>query len=229
MSEAPLYLKIADLSVEIDGWDMPTGAMRRFFADGDAADRTPDLKLTFTHSEEEEDWLRLHRLLSEALIDRDVLLFHASAVALDGEGYAFTAPSGTGKSTHSALWKSCFGDRLSYVNDDKPFLVFRGNQVYVAGSPWMGKHGLGGNVTVPLRGIAVLKQAVENRISKLDPVEAYTALLQQVFLPPTRERTEKVLSLLERAVTGVPCYRLECTPDARAVETASAAMRRNRQ
>ena len=42
--------------------------------------------------------LAVCRRLSDALLDRDVLLFHGSAVAVDGEVYLFTAPSGTGKS-----------------------------------------------------------------------------------------------------------------------------------
>ena len=228
MSEAPLYLRIADLLLEIDGWDLPVGLMRGFLAEPDGTERVPDLQISFIPSVEEENWLRLHRLVSEALIEKDVLLFHASAVSLDGDGYAFTAPSGTGKSTHSALWKAFFGGRLSYVNDDKPFLVFRGDEVFISGSPWMGKHMLGENVTVPLKGIAFLKQAADNRISKLEPVNAYAELLQQVFLPPTKAGTEKVLALLERAVTKVPCYELRCTPDIRAVRTSSAMMRQDR-
>ena len=153
-----------------------------------------------------------------------MLLFHASAVSVDGQGFAFTAPSGTGKSTHAALWKWYFQDRLTYVNDDKPYLVFRGEEVFIAGSPWMGKHGYGENVTVPLRGIAFLSQAKENVLTALPPVDAYSELMKQVFFPPTKAGTEKVLALLERAVTKVPCYHLTCTPDLSAVEVSSAMM-----
>ena len=231
MNEAPLYLRIADLLVEIDGWDDDVRAFRKFSVDPSALDAeiAPDLRVKYVPSLTEEPWLRLHRLLSEALIEKDVLLFHASAVALDGEGYAFTAPSGTGKSTHAALWKLYYGERLVFVNDDKPFLTFRDEEVFIAGSPWMGKHRRGENVTVPLRGIAFLNRDKENRLTAISPVDGYTELMKQVFLPPTKEGMEKVLALLERAVTKVPCYRLACTPDQAAVEAASEMLRREGQ
>ena len=231
MNEAPLYLRIADLLVEIDGWDDGLQAFRKFSVDPSALDAepVPDLRVKYVPSVTEEPWLRLHRLLSEALIEKDVLLFHASAVALDGEGYAFTAPSGTGKSTHVALWKLYYGERLVFVNDDKPFLVFRDEEVFIAGSPWMGKHRRGENVTVPLRGIAFLNRDKENRLTGLSPVDGYMELMKQVFLPPTKEGMEKVLALLERVVTKVPCYRLACTPDQAAVEAASEMLRREGQ
>ena len=41
---------------------------------------------------------------------------HASAVMLDGRAYLFSAPSGTGKSTHTEKWCRLFG--AEYLNDD---------------------------------------------------------------------------------------------------------------
>ena len=64
--------------------------------------------------------LALHRLLAERLPDYDVLLMHGSALSMDGIGYLFTAPSGTGKSTHAALWRQVFGERVQMLNDDSP-------------------------------------------------------------------------------------------------------------
>ena len=58
--------------------------------------------------------LAVCRRLSDALLDRDVLLFHGSAVAVDGEVYLFTAPSGTGKSTHARLWREQRGPPSVY-------------------------------------------------------------------------------------------------------------------
>lgn len=49
---------------------------------------------------------------------------HASAVALDGAAYLFSADSGTGKSTHTGLWMDCFGqERAQIINDDKPAVI----------------------------------------------------------------------------------------------------------
>ena len=46
----------------------------------------------------------------------DTILFHGSVIAVDGEGYLFTAKSGTGKSTHARLWRETFGDRAVRVS-----------------------------------------------------------------------------------------------------------------
>lgn len=52
-----------------------------------------------------------YRKIADALLAYDILVFHGSAVAVDGVGYLFTAKSGTGKSTHTALWQTYFGER----------------------------------------------------------------------------------------------------------------------
>ena len=53
------------------------------------------------------------------LLERDTLLLHGSTVAVDGQAYLFTAPCGTGKSTHTRLWRELFGDRA--VNNEELF------------------------------------------------------------------------------------------------------------
>lgn len=82
--------------------------------------------------------LAVLRKMSDELISRNTLLFHVSAVSLDGDGYLFTAKSGTGKSTHTRLWREYFGDRAVIVNDDKPFLQISDEGVIVFGSPYGG-------------------------------------------------------------------------------------------
>jgi len=66
--------------------------------------------------------LAVHRKISTAMVQYDTFLFHGSCVAVDGEGYLFTAPSGTGKSTHARLWREYLGERAVMINDDKPFI-----------------------------------------------------------------------------------------------------------
>ena len=80
-------------------------------------------------------------------------LLHCAVIEYNGEGYAFAAKSGTGKSTHTRLWRELFGERAIMVNDDKPFLQITSSGVFAYGSPWSGKHGLATNVRVPLEGV----------------------------------------------------------------------------
>ena len=60
------------------------------------------------------------KLCVYVLSEKQGLVFHCSALAVDGKAYLFTAPSGTGKSTHARLWREVYKDKVVMVNDDKP-------------------------------------------------------------------------------------------------------------
>ena len=47
----------------------------------------------------------IQRAFAERLFRQGVLLVHGSTVAVDGKAYLFTAKCGTGKSTHTRLWR----------------------------------------------------------------------------------------------------------------------------
>lgn len=64
--------------------------------------------------------LAVYRKIVTRLVFSDILLIHGSAIAVDGKAYLFTAPSGTGKSTHTRMCREYFKDRAVMVNDDKP-------------------------------------------------------------------------------------------------------------
>ena len=98
------------------------------------------------------------------MISYDTILFHGSVIAVDGIGYLFTAKSGTGKSTHTRLWREYFGDRAAMVNDDKPLLKITDSSVIAYGTPYNGKHRLGTNISVPLKAICILTRAADNHI-----------------------------------------------------------------
>ena len=169
----------------------------------------------------------LQRKIAEYLFDRDTLLFHGSVIAVDGVGYLFTAKSGTGKSTHTRLWRQVFGPRAQMVNDDKPFLRITDRGVTACGSPWNGKHGLGANVEVPLRAICLLERGDENRISPIPAKDAVFMLLQQSSRPQDPRHMPKYLDLLDRLSQGVRFYRLSCNMSPEAARVAYDAMSRD--
>lgn len=88
----------------------------------------------------------IQRRGADHLVSRNILMLHGSTVSVDGKAYLFAAPCGTGKSTHTRLWRELFGQRAIMVNDDKPFLQITSDRVLAYGSPWSGKHGLASNV-----------------------------------------------------------------------------------
>lgn len=178
-----------------------------------------------TYSDAYLETLAVHRQVAYHLIDYDALLFHGSAIAVDGEAYLFTALSGTGKSTHTRLWRQHFGDRAVMVNDDKPFVRLKDGQVVICGSPWDGKHRLSCNVEVPLKALCLLERGEENTIAPVSRRDALPFLLQQSFRPSDEaEQFAKAVSLLDRLTEHLPLYRLQCNMDPEAAVVAYQGM-----
>lgn len=170
--------------------------------------------------------IAIQRKLAEALFAHDTLLFHGSVVAVDGAAYLFTAKSGTGKSTHTRLWREVFGERAVMINDDKPFLHVGEAGVTVFGSPWNGKHRLGSNISAPLRAICILQRGTENRIRRITPKEAVSMLVQQSNRPQNRRLMLQYMRLLDRLAARVVFYNLECNMEPEAARVAYEAMSR---
>lgn len=166
----------------------------------------------------------IQRKIAEELLKRDTLLLHGSTVAVDGAAYLFTAACGTGKSTHTRLWRTVFGQRALMINDDKPFLKFTGNGVIAYGSPWSGKHGLDTNISAPLKGICVLERGGENVICRTEPETVFEMLCHQAFLSTDPALQEKTQELVKQLVKTVALWKMECTKDPQAAEIAHAAM-----
>lgn len=176
--------------------------------------------------EEELERVNILRKVAYYLADQNVLTFHSSAVAVDGKGYLFSATSGTGKSTHARLWRDLFGERLTVINDDRPFLRVSDHEILAYGSPWNGKHHLSTNCHVPVHGIAVLKRGDENSIRRMDHQEAWSKLIQQTVRPDNPEGTLRIVRLLDRMMDRVPIWELTCNMDPEAARVAFDAMSR---
>ena len=161
----------------------------------------------------------LQEKIAEKLLERNTLLLHGSTVAVDEQAYLFTAPCGTGKSTHTRLWREQFGDRAVMVNDDKVFLQLRQNEVWAYGSPWTGKHGIGTNIAVPLKGICFLQRGTENQIQKANPEKWLAELCHQCFLPEQR-----YCALAKQLAQQTPLWEMSCTKDLQAAAIAYEAM-----
>lgn len=168
--------------------------------------------------------LYLYHQIGERLPEYGALLFHGSAVAVDGDAYLFIAAGGTGKSTHTRLWLQYFGDRAVMINDDKPILKFKDNNVFVCGSPWTGKHRLGANISAPLKGLCLLSRDSHNTIVHISGGEIFSFLFKQCYNTEKSEHTAQTLSLLERLTQCVPMYRLGCNMEPEAAHIAYMGM-----
>ena len=169
--------------------------------------------------------LAIYRKIAERMPYYDTILFHGSCVAVDGIGYLFTAKSGTGKSTHTALWRKLLSERAVMVNDDKPLIRIAENGAVIYGTPWNGKHRLSNNISVPLKAVCVIERASENVIRKASAREVYPMLLQQSFRPSDASAMNKTLTLIDRLASSVSLWRLECNTQIEAARVAYEAMK----
>lgn len=159
-----------------------------------------------------------------ALLKFGGFMLHSSAVEVDGRAYLFSAPSGTGKSTHTSQWLKLFGDRACIINDDKPAIRFVDGIAYAFGTPWSGKSDLNVNVGVPIQGICVLERSEHNFIEPLDEGTAVYSILNQTIRPRTEDFMDNLLTLMDRVIATVPVWRMGCNISTQAAETAYKAM-----
>lgn len=166
----------------------------------------------------------IHALIAERISEHNVLLMHGSAVAVDNKAYIFTAPSGTGKSTHTRLWREVFGDRAFMVNDDKPMIRIENGAATVYGTPWNGKHRLGGSTEAPLKAVIRLSRGETNSIEPIGAAEAFSVLLSQLFVPSGAKELSRTLSLARQLLETVRFYGLKCNMEREAALVAYNGM-----
>ena len=160
---------------------------------------------------------------------QEAFLFHGAVIECDGRGYVFAARSGTGKSTHIALWQKRFGSRVRVINGDKPIMRFEDGCLYAYGTPWCGKERLQTNASVPVAGICFLERAENNEIARIAPADAVIRVFQQVLTPTDLQSVDVMFPLLDRMLAQIPCYLLKCNMEEEAAEVSYYGMRENRE
>ncbi|MBQ1210637.1 MAG: hypothetical protein IIX68_02395 [Clostridia bacterium] len=228
-----ICIELAEIVMQIDNrYDYTERLCRDYLTD-----KQPELFLSVTEEEiaAEDDGRRfpmgylesvaLYRKISEAILDRDGFLLHAAVLEVDGQAYAFSANSGTGKTTHIKLWGELFGDRCRVINGDKPLLRVRDGVVRIYGTPWSGKEGWNTNTSAPLKALCFLERSAENRIVRLSDGEALPLLFGQLAMPVEESAAMRLLDSLDRLLCTVPCYRLGCNMEPEAAQVAYDAMK----
>lgn len=156
-----------------------------------------------------EEYSTLEKV-SECFVEYDIYMMHGAVVANDGLAYLFTAPSGTGKTTHILKWLKHCPDAF-VVNGDKPFIRLNDDGTVLAcGAPWAGKENLYTNTMVPLKAIILMERAEDNHIERISFAEAFPKLLQQTYRPEDPDKMRKTLKLMQRLNPAVSFWRFQC-------------------
>ena len=169
-----------------------------------------------------DEWTNRNFALNNALMmayafassDKQTVLLHASVIRKDGYGYLMTAPSGTGKSTHTFLWyKNIPGCDL--MNDDNPVVRIVDGRPIIYGTPWSGKTPCYRNIQAPVGAIVRIQQRKRNEIRRMSPVESLANLLPAASSMKWDEHIYLgVCDTLSAIISSVGIYELGCLPDA---------------
>ena len=223
--------RIAGLKVEMTTFGRTLAQAIPYLADFDgAADVTIDSKaaplpLGGKMSRDNQEYMDTGRSFYFQLLPHDGMMFHASCMLLEGKAYCFSGPCGTGKSTHTSLYRNHFGDdKVRILNDDKPALRRIDGTWFAFGTPWSGKTDLNLNLSAPLGGICFLEQGQANAIRRMAVAEAIPPLMQMTHHAKEPARIRLHLELLDSLLATVPVWRMTCRPDLEAVRLSYDAM-----
>ena len=152
----------------------------------------------------------------DCLLHKDILTFHSCVVEHNGRGFLLAGASGVGKSTHARLWRE--HKNALILNSDRGSCYLQDGKWLAFGTPWCGTGGEQINRQVPVQALVILQQAEYNRVTPLQGQEKLVEAMSQVFVGWDSALQEKMITLLGAFLETVPVLRLECTPDARAVD-----------
>ena len=167
-------------------------------------------------------------MFGTVILKYGAVAIHSSVIVAEGRGVLFLGESGTGKSTHTRLWRENI-EGAKLLNDDSPIVRIVDGEVRVYGSPWSGKTPCYKNEVYPMAGLCRLSQAPHNRITRLSNLMAIGALLPSC--PPIFAHDsalqDMICATVGNIVRGVKSYHLECLPNSEAAELSYNTIIRN--
>lgn len=159
----------------------------------------------------------LNSCAAEHLLAREGgFVLHCSLIEFEGKAIAFTAPSGTGKSTQADLWAKHQNAKI--LNGDRAALRMTPEQPLAEGIPFSGSSRICENRSLPLEAIVYLTQAPENLCTRLTGARAFSRIWEGISVNTwDREDLEAVSHTLQQLLSATAVYQLDCTPDEAAV------------
>lgn len=154
---------------------------------------------------------------------RHMAALHSASFLYQGRAWLFSGPSGTGKSTHTNLWKELL--QVPLLNGDLNLLAFEDDRPVIHGLPWCGTSQICDPGTYPLGGIILLKQAGEDCVEELPPDTKRLLVLQRIISPTwTPQMFNSNLDLVDELASKIYIARLHCTKEFSAVKAMKAGI-----
>jgi hypothetical protein len=176
---------------------------------------TPDLILIFFHA--------LRSVVLTIAQQKGLFVLHSASLLYQDEAWLFSGKSGTGKTTHTNLWKELYHTPI--LNGDLNMIGFENGQPMVFGLPWCGTSGTFTAKKYPLGGVMLLKQGPANRMLPQSPGNNALLLAQRLISPDwTPLLMKQNLEFAQTLSRKVPIMRLMCTKDDEAAITSKAAI-----
>lgn len=165
--------------------------------------------------------VRMFNMLGEVfkyrILNDNGIVYHSSCILYNNSAVLFTANSGTGKSTHTSLWKEHFGAEI--LNDDSPVIKLVGDSMMAFGTPWSGKTEYNLNVSVPVKALVFLQRSETNFAERISYKDALLNLINGMMTRPVyKPYMDKALKMIEHIAQNIPLYKLGCNISREACE-----------
>ena len=164
------------------------------------------------------------RIALECLLARrGYVSLHSAAVEVREEAYAFSGPSGIGKSTRARAFTETLGAKL--INGDRPLIRVRDPELY--GVPWDGKEQCFRNVRYPLKAICEVRRSGQVYVREMSFMQRRKLLMRQCFLPMWDTETAAVqMANIARLAAGANIVRVFSGPSREDVRTLYSVLQK---
>ena len=148
----------------------------------------------------------------------NMVVLHSASLLYKGKAWLFSGSSGTGKSTHTNLWKEY--EQISLLNGDLNLIAMENGIPVVCGLPWCGTSKINTTHTYPLGGITLLGKSPENHVEALSSDKKVLLVTQRLISPAwTSTQLQRNLSVITEIVPHILVTKLHCTKEKEAVDT----------
>lgn len=155
--------------------------------------------------------------LVSLLLEKGILVLHASHIHHEGKAILFTGDCGVGKSTQADLWEKYRNAEI--INGDRTLLYLRDGKAYAAGHFHCGTSGIRKNKTAPIKGVVLLGQGTKNQVTNPGYLVLFQRILSQCAYDVKRSEDVKMATaLVADMINTVKMIEYHCRKDYSAVE-----------